>query len=223
DISVRRSLVGRWFFMGLGLVGAIGTALIYWLGGHLVLRGAFTIGTIVAFSTYLTRLYSPLTALTNARVEFATSLVSFERVFEVLDMPVEIDDRPDAIELEECRGHVRFERVSFSYEPGAGVVAGLRDVERFSRHGGGPEVTKSGRKINAPEGTMPGGDHGGQRVLHEISFEMQPGQLTALVGPSGAGKTTITYLLPRLYDPLEGRVLLDGHDLRDIQLASLAR
>jgi len=222
DISVRRSLVGRWFFMGLGLVGAIGTALIYWLGGHLVLRGAFTIGTIVAFSTYLTRLYSPLTALTNARVEFATSLVSFERVFEVLDMPVEIDDRPDAIELKECRGHVRFERVSFSYEPGGGVIAGLQDVERYGRHGGGPEVTKSGRRIEAHQQASSGGDHGGQRVLHEISFEMQPGQLTALVGPSGAGKTTITYLLPRLYDPMEGRVLLDGHDLRDIQLASLA-
>jgi ATP-binding cassette subfamily B protein len=222
DINVRRSLVGRWFFMGLGLVGAVGTALIYWLGGHLVLRGAFTIGTIVAFSTYLTRLYSPLTALTNARVEFATSLVSFERVFEVLDMPVEIDDRPDAIELEECRGYVRFEDVSFSYEPGAGAIAGLQDVERYGHHGGGPEVTKSGMRIDAHERTASAGERGEQRVLQEISFEMQPGQLTALVGPSGAGKTTITYLVPRLYDPIEGRVLLDGHDLRDLKLASLA-
>jgi ATP-binding cassette subfamily B protein len=112
--------------------------------------------------------------------------------------------------------------VSFSYEAGAGVIAGLQDVERYGHHGGGPEVTKSGRRIEAHESASPGGDHGGQRVLQEISFEMQPGQLTALVGPSGAGKTTITYLLPRLYDPIEGRVLLDGHDLRDIQLASLA-
>ncbi len=222
DISVQRSLVGRWFFFGLGLVGAIGTALVYWLGGHLALRGAFTVGTIVAFSAYLTRLYTPLTALTNARVEFATSLVSFERVFEVLDMPVEIDDRPDAIALEACRGHVRFEDVTFSYESGTDIAAGLQDVERFGRHGGGPEVTKSGRRIESPDRAPRGEARGAQRVLHQISFDMQPGQLTALVGPSGAGKTTITYLVPRLYDPIEGQVLLDGYDLRDIQLASLA-
>ncbi len=94
DIGVRQALVGRWFFMGLGLVGALGTALVFWLGGHLVLRGAFTVGTIIAFGTYLAQLYGPLSALTNARVEFATSMVSFERVFEVLDLPVEIADRP---------------------------------------------------------------------------------------------------------------------------------
>jgi ATP-binding cassette subfamily B protein len=223
DISVRRSLVGRWFFMGLGLAGAVGTALVYWLGGHLVLRGAFTIGTIVAFSTYLTRLYRPLTALTNARVEFATSLVSFERVFEVLDLPVEVDDRPDAIVLEQCRGHVQFENVSFSYDASPETAVALEDVERFSRKGGGPVVTKSGERATSYRSTSRQGDQEQRQVLQGISFEIQPGQLTALVGRSGAGKTTITYLVPRLYDPTAGRVLLDGHDLRNVQLASLSQ
>jgi ATP-binding cassette subfamily B protein len=223
DISVRRSLVGRWFYMGLGLVGAVGTALVYWLGGHLVLRGAFTVGTIVAFSAYLTRLYRPLTALTNARVEFATSLVSFERVFEVLDMPVEIDDRPDALVLKQCQGHVRFGNVSFSYDADPDAAVGLQDVERYGRRGGGPALTKSGERATSYRSTSRQGDQGQRQVLQEMSFEMQPGQLTALVGPSGAGKTTITYLVPRLYDPSEGCVLLDGHDLRDAQLASLSQ
>ena len=218
DTDIRRSLVGRWFFMGLGLVGAVGTALVFWLGGHLVLRGAFTIGTIVAFSSYLTRMYGPLTALTNARVEFATSLVSFERVFEVLDLPVEIDERPNALALETCRGHVRFRNVTFSYAGDGDAAVGLEDVERFGRGGSGLQVTKSGQRT----GKRPAA-RGRQNVLHDISFEMQPGQLTALVGPSGAGKTTITYLVPRLYDPAEGAIMLDGHDLRDLQLASLPK
>jgi ATP-binding cassette subfamily B protein len=221
-ISVRRSLVGRGFCMGLGLVGAIGTALVYWLGGHLVLRGAFTVGTIVAFSTYLTRLYRPLTALINARVEFATSLVSFERVFEVLDLPVDIDDRPDAIVLEQCRGQVEFENVSFSYDTGPGTEVGLEEVERFGRRGSGSlTVTKSGERARSYRRISQKGAPEQRQVLQELVFGMQPGQLTALVGPSGAGKTTITYLVPRLYDPTAGRILLDGHDLRDIQLASL--
>jgi ATP-binding cassette subfamily B protein len=228
DVSVRRSLVGRWFFLGLGLVGASGTALVYWLGGHLVLRGAFTVGTIVAFSTYLTRLYRPLTALINARVEFATSLVSFERVFEVLDMPVEIDDRPAGIDgrpaaivLEGCRGQVRFENVSFRYDAGPETEAALEEVERFSHRGGGSlAVTKSGRRVSSYHRGAQNGEEE-RDVLQGIDFEMQPGHLTALVGPSGAGKTTITYLVPRLYDPTAGRVLLDGHDLRDVQLSSL--
>jgi ATP-binding cassette subfamily B protein len=223
DVNIRFSLVGRWFRLGLGLVGAIGTALIYWLGGHLVLRGAFTVGTIVAFGAYLTRLYVPLTELTQTRVVLAALIVSFERVFEVLDIPVEIDDGPDAIALQTCRGYVRFEDVSFSYESDTGATAGLQDADRFSRRGGGPDVTKSGRRIGPLGGDTRPEERDAQRVLHEISFDMQPGQLTALVGPSGAGKTTITYLLPRLYDPIEGHVLLDGHDLRDIQLASLAQ
>ena len=223
DISVRSSLVGRWFFMGLGLVGAVGTALVYWLGGHLVLRGTFTIGTIVAFSAYLTQLYRPLTALTNAHVEFATSLVSFERVFEVLDIPVEIDDRAGAVALEQCQGHIRFDNVSFSYDGDQDSAVALEDVERFSKGGSSLAITKSGEQARSYRSTSRQGDQEQRQVLHAIDFEMQPGKLTALVGPSGAGKTTITYLVPRLYDPNDGCVSLDGHDLRDIQLASLSQ
>ena len=115
DIGVRRALVGRWFFLGLGIASAIGTALIYWVGGYQVLREAITVGTIVAFAAYLTRLYGPISSLSNVQVEFVQSMVSFERVFEYLDLPVEIEDRPGAVELERVDGHVRFEDVSFSY------------------------------------------------------------------------------------------------------------
>ncbi len=134
DIGIRQAVVGRWFFLGLSLVSALGTALVFWVGGHLVLRGAFTVGTIVAFSAYLVNLYGPLMALTNARVDFATSMVSFERVFEVLDLTAEIDDRPKAIDLSRVEGHVRFEGVSFSYREEESGAGGLEEVRRFSWH-----------------------------------------------------------------------------------------
>ncbi len=218
DIGVRQALIGRWFFMGLGLAGALGTALIFWLGGHMVLRGTFTVGTIIAFGAYLTQLYGPLSALTNARVEFATSLVSFERVFEVLDLPVEIDDRPGAVSWEKAKGHVRFDKVSFSYMDEDGVM-GLADVPRFSR---GPQASFV---LSKGDTTATLGKEGKEPrwALRDLSFEIRPGQLVALVGPSGAGKTSITYLLPRLYDPTEGHITVDGHDLCNIKLASLAR
>jgi ATP-binding cassette subfamily B protein len=232
DIGIRQALVGRWFFTGLRMAGAVGTALVFWIGGHLVLRGAFTAGTIIAFGTYLGKLYSPLSALSNVRVEFATSMVSFERVFEVLDLPVEIRDRPGAIALRQPRGHVRFEEVSFNYR-GAGAAGdgataiGLEDVPRFGRgqHTAPPPLSRGagggdGRKDAPPE--VEPQDETPRWALRHVSFEIQPGQLVALVGPSGAGKTTITYLLPRLYDPTEGRIMLDGHDLRDVTLASLS-
>jgi ATP-binding cassette, subfamily B, bacterial len=222
DIGVRQATIGRWFFMGLSLAGALGTALVFWIGGHLVLRGAFTIGTIVAFSTYLGQLYGPLSALTNARVEFATSLVSFERVFEVLDLPIEIADRPDAIGLKKAEGHIRFEDVSFRYQAQQSSVE-LEEVPRFGRGDQAllllkerePKPADDGRGESAPPET--------RWALRDVSFEIRPGQLAALVGPSGAGKTTVTYLLPRLYDPDRGRITIDGHDLRDLQLDSLAR
>ena len=220
DIGIRQAVVGRWFFLGLSLVSALGTALVFWVGGHLVLRGAFTVGTIVAFSAYLVNLYGPLMALTNARVDFATSMVSFERVFEVLDLTAEIDDRPKAIDLSRVEGHVRFEGVSFSYREEESGAGGLEEVRRFSWHAATDYPPAAARTPTASAGT----EEGDLRyALRDISFEIRPGQLAALVGPSGAGKTTVTYLLPRLYDPTQGAVRLDGHDLRDLTQELIAR
>ena len=213
DIGVRRALVGRWFFLGLGIASAIGTALIYWAGGHLVLSGAITVGTIVAFAAYLVRLYGPIAALSNVQVEFATSMVSFERVFEYLDLPVEIQDRPDAAQLDTVEGLVRFEDVSFTY-----LIDPDSPEELLPQRG------QHGVEQAEPAGLASAVGPAASRrwALADLSFEIQPGQLAALVGPSGAGKTTITYLLPRLYDPTQGRITLDGHDLRDVSQESLA-
>lgn len=237
DIGVRQAMVGRWFFMMLGLASALGTAIVWWAGGYLVLQNAFTIGTIVAFAAYLTQLYAPISSLVNARVDFATSMVSFERVFQMLDLPVEIQDRAGAVELTLTRGEIRFEKVTFSYmeytadDLGASMSPGI-PKSVFSARGGGT--------VRFPTTGGNGGDHpivenGGEKeqtpqlvptrrdALRGVDFEIKAGQLAALVGPSGAGKTTITYLIPRLYDPTEGRVLIDGHDLRDVTLDSLTR
>ncbi|MGD8633978.1 MAG: ABC transporter ATP-binding protein [Anaerolineales bacterium] len=219
DIGVRQAVVGRWFFLALSLVSAIGSALVFWLGGHLVLRGAFTVGTIVAFSAYLTDLYGPLMAMTNARVDFATSMVSFERVFEVLDLPIEIQDPGEsAVVLEEVQGHVKFENVCFSYEAPGEPPSGLDEQFRFRWGGSVTYVPERGAKRKGE----PKPESATRWAVEDINFEILPGEIAALVGPSGAGKTTITYLLPRLYDPTEGRITLDGFDLREIALDSLA-
>jgi len=208
DVGVRRALVGRWFFLGLGIASAIGTALIYWVGGYLVLREAITVGTIVAFAAYLTRLYGPISSLSNVQVGFAQSVVSFERVFEYLDLPVEIEDRPGAVELGRVHGHLRFEGVSFSY---------LAEDELSEQ-----PASEPGENAHEPEEAV-GIITTRRWAVRDLSFEICPGQLAALVGPSGAGKTTITYLLARLYDPTEGRITLEGHDLRAVSQESLAR
>jgi ATP-binding cassette subfamily B protein len=202
DIGVRRAEISQLFFMGLGLVGAVGSALVYWVGGWMVLNDALTIGTIVAFTAYLMRLYGPISALTNVQVEFVTALVSFERVFEYLDLPIEIQDKPGAVRLGAVEGRIRFEDVWFQYQ--GPLLGDAPTAEDASANGAG----------SAPSA---------RHALQSICFEIAPGALTALVGPSGAGKTTITYLLPRLYDPTAGRITLDGIDLRDIALDSLAQ
>jgi ATP-binding cassette subfamily B protein len=212
DIGVRSAMVGRWFFMGLGLISAVGTAMVFWLGGHMILRGVFTVGTIVAFGAYLTQLYGPLSSISNAHVEFATSMVSFERVFEVLDLPVEIRDKPDAITLPDVSGEVTFDDVSFSYTADGHGASGLSDDN-------GDRQTAA----RAPAASITDEQPGRQMALEAVSFAIKPGELAALVGPSGAGKTTITYLLPRLYDPTAGTIRLDGHDLRDVSQVSLAK
>jgi ATP-binding cassette subfamily B protein len=224
DIGIRRAQVGQLFFMGLGLAGAIGTALIYWYGGHLVISGAMSAGTIVAFAAYLTRLYGPISALTNVQVDFVTSLVSFERVFEYLDIPVEIQDRPDAVALTTVAGRIEFEHVFFHYATPPGGLDAAQDATTAANPNGDSRAANStggnGAAENGAEATAaaPAPRH----ALEDISFTIEPGQLVALVGPSGAGKTTITYLLPRLYDPTSGVIRIDGHDLRDVTRASLA-
>ncbi len=255
DVGIRQALIGRWFFMGLGLVSAIGTAMVFWTGGYLVLTDGLTIGTVVAFGAYLTQLYGPLASLTNARVELVTSLVSFERVFEVLDLPAEIEERPDAVDLGRVRGEIRFEHVSFDYRA-PGVTVELSAVDRLGSRGvrsvpgAGPAAAPSlAAAVPSRAGPPPAnGAHANgaapsvdapnlpatldelaaldeppppRWALRDVSFSASPGQIVALVGPSGAGKTTITYLLPRLYDPTAGRVTIDGHDLRDVTLSSL--
>ncbi|MBX3064816.1 MAG: ABC transporter ATP-binding protein [Anaerolineae bacterium] len=232
DKGVRRAVIGSGLFAVLGLISAMGMAITYWVGGQLVIEGVFKVGLIVTFAMYLGQIYGPLQALANMPVEFATSMVSFERVFEVLDMPLDIDEKPDAIALQDLRGEVVFDQVSFNYS--AGGTTGLRHIDRgdyedlpaFSRLNGSDNGKANGGEPTSDPLTLPevqtANSQAREVALQNISFTIKPGQLAALVGPSGAGKTTITYLLPRLYDPSSGRIYIDGHDLRDVQLDSLA-
>ena len=247
DFGIDRAMWGSVFFAIIGLVSAIGTALVYGFGGYLVILGTFTIGTIVAFGAYLNMLYGSLQQLTNAPVDFSTSLVSFERVFEILDLPIEIEVRKDAIELHDARGELVFEKVSFRYSVGNenllnqvnrigqmdSVLAPLSGVTetRAKQKNGMHESIPNDPVVNNYENHETGSSseieiaiHSQARedALEEISFQADPGKLVALVGPSGAGKTTLTYLIPRLYDPTKGSVLIDGHDLRDVTLDSLS-
>lgn len=223
NIGIRRALVGRWFFMGMSMAGTIGTAIIYWVGGHMVLSGAISVGTIVAFVAYLMRLYGPISALTNVHVEFSTSMVSFERVFKYLDLPVEIEDKPDALALTAVAGQILFDGVSFRYREDEPVedksVDKMGDVSR----NGTEAVHRNGSSERAADSLNEDAPKQRFWALRDVSFQVQPGELVALVGPSGAGKTTITYLLPRLYDPSEGSILIDGHDLRDLTQESVAQ
>lgn len=220
DIGVRRAVVGRWFFLGLGIASAIGTALMYWAGGHLALlgpeRGGITPGTIVTFAAYLSRLYGPITALSNVQVEFATSLVSFERVFEYLDLPVEITSPPDAAPLTDPRGHIRFEDVWFRYDelPAPIVVGAAERLVAGERDPASMDLPVD-EPVDVPDAEA-------RWSLREIDVEIPAGSIVALVGPSGAGKTTISYLVTRLYDPTRGRVLLDGRDLRELPIDDIA-
>ncbi len=232
DLGIRRALLGAVFFIIIGMVSAVGTAFVYGIGGYLVMQKAFTIGTIVAFGSYMANLYGSLSSLTNAPVDFATSVVSFERVFEVIDLPHDIMEKPDASVLKDVTGELTFEHVTFQYDTsGKGL---LTDVRRYGRmenvdavlSGSPPEGKEKPSKLT--NGNSASDEEEGvhnqarENALVDINFTAHPGQLVALVGPSGAGKTTLTYLIPRLYDPTMGRILLDHYDLRDVTLDSLS-
>jgi ATP-binding cassette subfamily B protein len=199
DIGISIALLNRLFFVALTSVAAIATAFAYGIGGHLAISGAVTIGTLIAITALLGRLYGPLTALTNVRIDVMTALVSFERVFEVLDLAPMVKDRSGARTLIDPNPPVEFRNVVFAY-PRADEIS-LASLESAAK----------------PE-TAPSGD-----VLRDISFIVLPGTMTALVGPSGAGKTTISSLIPRLYDVTQGAVLVGDIDVRNLTLSSLRR
>ncbi|MFI1970723.1 ABC transporter ATP-binding protein [Streptomyces cinnamoneus] len=209
DISVLESLFGRSFLVLATLLASLMTAMIYGLGGSLVVHGTLQIGTLVAMVTLLARLYGPINQLSNIQMDFMTALVSFDRVFEILDLEPLIIERPGARALPAAAGaagdgrsrapEVEFDQVSFRY-PAVGEVS-LASLESIA--------------LPTPE------RDGDTMVLRDLNFRIRSGQMTALVGPSGAGKTTITHLVPRLYDPVSGVVRIDGHDIRDVTLESL--
>lgn len=178
DLNIRRALIGRWFGISINLFGSIAPAVVYWYGGHQIIGGDASLGTVVAEATLLGRLFGPISSLLNIHVTVLSSIALFERIFDYLDLNREIADAPDARPLQPARGEIRFENVSFSYVDG-------------------------------------------YPTLRDISFAVPAGKFAALVGPTGAGKTTIAYLIPRLYDVDAGRVLIDGMDVREVTQASL--
>ncbi|MBI3161750.1 MAG: ABC transporter ATP-binding protein, partial [Chloroflexi bacterium] len=247
DKGIQRAVIGSSFFVLIGFVGAVGTAFVYGFGGWLVIQDKFTIGTIVAFGSYLGTLYGALQGLAAAPGEFTTSMVSFERVFEVIDLPHDIEEKTSSTTLRanDVKGEIEFEDVSFKYSINEDIM--LSNVKRYGSLANVTAVISGGQKTEKTEDGGPRTERGrpssslGQdenieqdspepestsqaRVvaLERISFKAAPGQLVALVGPSGAGKTTLTYLIPRLYDPTHGLIRIDGHDLRDVTLDSLS-
>ena len=197
DTGIKAALYGRVFFVALGLVGAMGAAAIYGIGAQLVVSKTITPGTLVALAALVTRIYQPLTGLTNARVEVMTAFVSFDRVFEVLDAPVSIFDRPGAVDLVEPRGEIEFDNVVFRYPPASD--SSVASLETPGGTSGDPDVD----------------------VLKGISLHIAPGETVAVVGSSGSGKSTMATLVPRLYDVTSGAVRIDGKDVRDLTGDSL--
>ncbi|HJP25348.1 MAG TPA: ABC transporter ATP-binding protein, partial [Acidimicrobiales bacterium] len=193
DIGIRNALFSRAFVIALTLLGATGTAIVYWVGGSLAISGSITIGTLASMGVLVAQLYGPLAQLTNARVDVMSAFVSFERVFEVLDAPNPVADSPDAHPLpaEAATGHLAFHDVSFRY-PAA------------------DDTSVASLETDATP------DEPGRIVLDGIDLTVGPGQMLAIVGPSGSGKSTLASLVPRLYDVTDGSITLDGHDLRTL-------
>lgn len=203
DAGVRLALLSRYLFAALSLVGAVGTAAVYWLGGREAVTGHLAVGTVVALAAYVTRLYSPLTDLASTRVDVLGAIVSFDRVFEVLDTPPAVADREGAVPLENVQGRIEAGNIWFRYPAAADVSVASLEASAETAH----------EALSTEPGAW---------VLRDISFVAEPGTMTALVGPSGAGKTTLSSLIPRLYDVVEGSLTIDGHDVRDVTLASLS-
>jgi ATP-binding cassette subfamily B protein len=197
DIGIQTAMLSRVFYLTILSIAAIATAIAYGIGGHLAIAGSISVGSLLAITTLLARLYGPLTALTNVRVDVMTALVSFERVFEVLDLEPMVKDEPEALDISLEQPSVSFDHVTFSYPKAAEIS--LASLEMAAKK----EIVETGV------------------ILEDISFHCAPGTLTAIVGPSGAGKSTISSLLPRLYDVSAGRILIDNHDLREFTLRSL--
>ena len=192
DIGIRNALFSRTFVIALTLLGAIGTAVVYWVGGSLAINGTITIGTLASMGVLIALLYGPLAQLTNARVDVMSAFVSFERVFEVLDAPNPVADAPDAVDPHPVQGHLALKGVSFRY-PAANETS-VASLETD---------------------TAPG--EPGRMVLHDLDLEVGPGRMLAVVGPSGSGKSTLASLIPRLYDVTDGSITLDGRDLRSLR------
>ncbi len=182
SLAIRRLMAGRWFNMATGLFGSLSVAVVYWFGGRAVVDDEITLGTVVAFAVLAQRVFAPFQGIARINTTMMSSLALFERIFEYLDLRVEVDERPNAVALPHPAGHLHFDDVTFAYATG----------------------------VETPD------------AIDGVTFDVEPGQMAALVGPSGAGKTTVTYLLQRFYDPQQGRVTLDDHDLRDLTLDSVS-
>jgi ATP-binding cassette, subfamily B, bacterial len=224
DLEVRQQMIGRWFFMFIGTFFSITPAVVYLVAGlqiiHSPVNPAITLGGIVAFTTLQSRLFFPIGQLLSVQVEIQGALALFDRIFEYLDLPIEIQDAPHALHLnpDEARGEVIFNDVSFTYKrDDAATPGGLLAAEQQDS---GDEPVK---RVVSPKAVAYAEELEPRATLSHVSFDIQPGQLAALVGPSGAGKTTITYLVPRLYDADSGAVEIDGHDVKDIALDSLGQ
>ncbi|HXF83534.1 MAG TPA: ABC transporter ATP-binding protein, partial [bacterium] len=234
ELQIRQGLVGRWFQMFVGLFGTVSPALIFWYGGWEVVNGSLTVGGVVAFTAYIARIYTPISQLVNVQIDLLASLGLFERIFEYIDLEPDVVERPGALRPPPARGQVRFDGVWFAYDGAAPVQAGPSTTpagpaaKREPASGPTDPGWSSGDGASASAPAVERAAEPGRSgaadgfALADVSFAVEPGQLVALVGPSGAGKTTITYLIPRLYDPTRGTVSIDGHDLREVSLAWIA-
>jgi ATP-binding cassette subfamily B protein len=228
DLEVRQQMIGRWFFMFIGTFFSITPAVVYLVAGWEIinspLHAGISLGGIVAFTTLQSRLFFPIGQLLNVQVEIQGALALFDRIFEYLDLPIDIKDAPGALHLDsdKVRGEITFDDVSFTYkrdEPS--VLSGLFGKES-SENGNGKEKEKEKRPVSPEPVAILTEEPVSRTTLNHVSFDIKPGQLAALVGPSGAGKTTITYMVPRLYDVDSGAVEIDGHNVKDIALDSLS-